>query len=140
MRSSNGSGSTAKRSRALATSAPPQPGGHLDRAHLQQPGQAGEAGPGLGLEHGHVADHHPSGVWATTTSPVGSSAIRASTSRLLLGGAHEGVDAGVDLEPAQQRARAAVAQHQRPLGGLVPAGPRLPARQPGRAPARLASG
>ena len=134
MRSSNGSGSTAKRSRALATPPRRQPVATSTAPTSSSPGRLAKRVPRLGLEHGHVADHHPLGRVGDHHLAGRLLGDPGQRLPLLLGGAHEGVDAGVDLEPAQQQARAAVAQHQRPLGEPRAGRPAAPTRQPGRAP------
>src|SRR4029453_16483474 len=55
--------------------APPPAGGHLDRAHLQQPGQAGEAGPRDGARAAPRPHHPPPPPppVATSTAPTSSS-------------------------------------------------------------------
>ena len=126
MRSSNGSGSTAKRSRAPAT--PPR----------RQP-VATSTAPTSRHQGGWRSGSRARGRARPRTRPpprrgVGDRHLAGRLERsgqhlALLGGVADGVDARVDLQPAQQRGRAAVAQHQRAAGGQARR-PAAPTRQP----------
>ena len=135
MRSSNGSGSTAKRSRALATPPRRQPVATSTAPTSRHQGRLAKRDPGSGSSTATYLTTTPSGVGDRHLA--GRLLGDPGQHLALLGGvADKGVDARVDLQPAQHRGRAAVAQHQWAAGGEVLARPRLgPGSRSARAPA-----
>ena len=130
MRSSNGSGSTAKRSRGGHTG-PAQPVATSTAPTSRHQGGC-RSGSGARGRARPRTDHHPVG---GVGDHLAGRLLGDPGQHLAPAGSRTKADARVDLQPAQQRGRAAVAQHQRASGARQARLPRLP---PGSGSARAA--